>query len=736
MELATTASAAAPATPSYLGVEQTIREIRQSWLSAGAPRQPNRPGWDAFFDAVLADLQSFAKAENETHRLESLDHLYQLSGSLSTVAWQPAANLREEMRQWLRPRVRLAWARRRLSDTVEALPASSDPQVKANRARWVDFVQEDLGAALGAYDKAATVLERQAALARIHESLSGLAERNKARPWWPSSELEAAANDLFNRPNVDISADVKTVEPLFSANLVETGPVVRKGYTSQVTAGPKTGFGLLPSDDGIAFYNSQLFTSVTPIWDFQNQVAANPQGQRATKLYQFNATTYDWSELTVTTVLKSTGLEISPSYRHAIDAAISSAPTAGGGLGRAIAALIGMNQQRINGRVYQGSIGQFRQRIPVEAQEEGEERIAVEAARRNADLRARGLSGDGAVAIRDFVLTQLKLRSQPAGISVEGLLQWRGAPGQAGADAPLPQKLATTEPGITAGVHLGSLLSSLASGAYQRDEVKSVRNLMIAIRDVPSGTSPRDAVKITRNVDFPTFAQEVEAARKAKLTGGKDTVVRLTRPLQVPEFSTDARGFLIALIHDLQIDVPAPDNEARGGLVGAAAKIYRISVPMAEFAFSYNVDSSTPAALKLHAKVADFNPGPNVQVLAITDDESKGVALSRFSAGVVITAIAGKIRSQPIDVALDQVKLPGFSIRSISPLDPSGWLRVGLARNPDSPLSLTPANLSSELSPPADAATVSASCPQPASRAQPSPIPAATLINTSPVGRQ
>ncbi|MFI5454559.1 MAG: hypothetical protein ACHRXM_03825 [Isosphaerales bacterium] len=716
MELANAVSAAAPATPSYQGVERRIQEIRQSWSSAGAQPQPNRPGWDAFFDSVLSDLRSYAKAESETERLESLDHLYQLSSALGNVAWQPAASVRDEIRQWLRPRVRLAWARRRLSDTVQALPATSDRQVQANRARWVDFVQDDLGAALRAYDGAATVVERQASLARIHESLSLLAERNKTRPWWPSSELETAVSDLFNRPNLDISADVNTVEPLFNANLVETGPVLRKGYLSQVTAGPKTGFGLLPSNDGIAFYNSQLYTSVTPIWDFQNQVASNPQGQRAIKLYQFNATTYDWSELTITTVLKSTGLEISPSYRHAIDAAISSAPTPGGGLGRAIAALIGMNQQRINAKVYEGSIGEFRQRIPVEAQEEGAERIAAETVKRNADLRVLGLVGDGVLAIRDLAITQLSMRSQPAGVAVGGVLQWRNAPGQAGADAPLPQKLATIEPGITAGVHLGSLLSSLAAGGYRRDEVQSVQNLMIVIREVPPGTPPRDAVKLTKNVDFATFAKAVEAARKPKPGSPKETVLRITRPRQVPEFSADARGYLVAMIHNLQLEVPAPEQEARGGLVGSAAKIYRIKVPLAEFALSYKVDSPTPDALKLHAKVEDFNPGPNVEVLAITDDETKGVSLSRFSAGIVIAAMGGKIRSQPIDVALDQIELPGFSIRSISPLDPSGWLRVGLVRNANSPLPVVSS--------------------QPAAGAHAAAIPESAVITPEAVGRR
>ncbi len=278
---------------------------------------------------------------------------------------------------------------------MEALPASSDPVVTANRKRWVDFVRTDLGTALQEYESAPTVAKRQTALRRIQDSLSSLSTGNHKRPWWPSTELEAAVNDLFNRPNLDIAADVNTVGPLFNADLVQTGPVERKGYISQVTAGPKTGFGLMTSDDGIAFYNRQQFTSVTPVWDFQNRIASDAQGQRAAKLYVFNATTYDSAELTITTVLRPSGLQIAPSYTHAIDAAITSAPTCGKDTGRAIASLIGLDQERINQKVYEGSIGRFRQEIPKEALEEAQERIGGETIQRNADLRARGLVGGG-----------------------------------------------------------------------------------------------------------------------------------------------------------------------------------------------------------------------------------------------------------------------------------------------------------------------------------------------------
>ena len=115
----------------------------------------------------------------------------------------------------------------------------------------MDFVQNDLGEALRDYDARRTVQQRQAALqagprgprvARPAEQ----GQQSQGRTWQPSLELEAAMNDLFNRPNLDITADVATVAPVFEANLVQTGPVTRKGYTSMVTAGPKTGFGLLP----------------------------------------------------------------------------------------------------------------------------------------------------------------------------------------------------------------------------------------------------------------------------------------------------------------------------------------------------------------------------------------------------------------------------------------------------------------------------------------------------------
>jgi hypothetical protein len=227
------------------------------------------------------------------------------------------------------------------------------------------------------------------------------------------------------------------------------------------------------------------------------------------------------------------------------------------------------------------------------------------------------------------------------------------------------------------------LLSSLASGLYGREDVQSVQNVMITTRPVPPGGSPRDAATVKKNVDFATFAKAVDDSRKPG--GDKSPIMRIARPQKPPEFSTDARGFLVALIHDLQIEVPAPEGEARGGLVGAPAKIYRVKIPLCEVSLSYKVDSTASGSSRIQAKAEEFNPGSNVDVVAIGDDESKGTSLSRFSAGIVMGAMGARLRTQSIDLPLDQLELPGVSLRSISPLDPSGWVRVALTRTADNP---------------------------------------------------
>jgi hypothetical protein len=90
--------------------------------------------------------------------------------------------------------------------------------------------------------------------------------------------------------------------------------------------------------------------------------------------------------------------------------------------------------------------------------------------------------------------------------------------------------------------------------------------------------------------------------------------------------------------------------------------------------------------LQLRGKIEGFNPGTGGEVLAITDDENQATPLNRFRSAIVMTALGTRMRSQNIDINLDQFALKGFAIRSVSALDPSGWARINLVRAGGSPL--------------------------------------------------
>jgi hypothetical protein len=424
---------------------------------------------------------------------------------------------------------------------------------------------------------------------------------------------------------------------------------------------------------------------VTLIHDFQQRLAQDPQGQKATQLYCFTARTYDWSNLTVTKTITPDGLSISPNLTHNIHAAICSAPTRGNGLKRGIAALIGMDQDKITEQVKEGALPRFRQDIPRETLEEVLERSSVEQAKQNADLRSKYLTGNDTAQVSDFLIKQLSMASRPEAIYVGGRFEWRGAPDQRGADMPRPPRLASTiEPGVTADLHLGSLLTSAAGGIWQQDKFRSVQNVMIQTKAVPPGTPPKNAVEVRESVSFADYIKAVDTARNAHAP--RVQALRITRPQQPPEFSTDARGYVVVLAHDFQLDAPPPGQQSGGAMLGVPAKVLRFKAPLVEIALSCQLDQSKPGSLQLKGQIQEFNPGTRGEVLAINDDEKEAKPLTRLRSAIVMTALAARLRSQKIEINLEQLWLPGFAIRSVSPVDPSGWARINLVRTGDTPL--------------------------------------------------
>jgi hypothetical protein len=679
---------AAKAPPTYVNVERSIEAVRQAGASAlGVP--PGAPDARiALFDAMLQDLRSCSKAASLGERIQALERINQQIDALSQSGGPSDADLHRNLQRWLAPRLRLSRAMRALNDLVAGTAAGSD----ANRARWLEFLEKDLGRAVLEYDAAESVVERLSALDRVHGALETLKQSNQSHGWGPAGELLAALNEFVDQPNVHIRADLATVRPLFERDIITTGPVPRKQYVAQLTAGPKTGFSLLTSDDGVAFFNSQRYTAATEVWDFHDQLAADERGQRVARMYHFECTTFDYAELSITTVLSTEGVALRPCYHHTIDARITSEPICDhhAHVVRTLASAAGLDQQAIIDRVYEQSIQRFKERIPVEAQEQGEEMTAREAAKRTANLREQYLVGNDSVALgRRILFSKVALGSRPEAVLANGIFQWRDAERPRGADTPVPTQLPKAETGACAVVHPGSMLTNLAAGFLQTGDWQSVENVMIIVKPVPPGAPPRDALDVTRNVDFPTYAKVVEDIRTGRREKG--TALRIMRPSRPPEFNTDSRGFLIGFFHDFQLDVPAPSLEARG-VIGPPAKIYRIKMRNLELAASYQFDVPSPKALRMRLKIEDFLPATGAEVLAIGDDDTKAPSLSRFSTGVVIGALGARLlKRPPFEIFPDQSPLRGFTVQSVTPLDPSGWARVNFARVPQDEAEEAPA---------------------------------------------
>ncbi len=665
---------AAKAAPSYYSVGRSIAEIVGEWDKPGATVPPAAAGWRAFFDALNGELAAYAAATDDRARLTSLGRVHQMDLALWGVAWAPAIKVRSALDEWLAPRIRVAWAERRLIDFVESQKAAA-PGSAENHERWIRFVGDDLAATLASYEGARTVQARRAALKRLTGVLGSLRQNNRTVPWAYSAELQAAVDGLHNLPNLDVSADLTVVTPFLSQEVVKTGPITRDGYTSMVTAGPKTGFGLLPSDEGIAFYNSQLSSTATPITDFQEQLQRDKKGRKVAKLYYFGAESFDNPELTVTAIIRpSTGLALAPAFAHNINAAFGAMPIAGKGLTRGLLSVLGLNRDKITQKVAQQAFPRIAQGVVDGANKEAAERIPENEAEQNAKLR-RVLIGNNTAAIQDFRVTGLTLRSRPTNVLVGGTIGHKDFGDALGADMPQPPDLYVPAGGVSADLHLTSVLSNAVAGLLDSPRVRDVDNLMIVTKAVEPNAPPREGVTLGQNVAYPTFLKAVEESRAAN--NPKVTAVRFKKPTVAPEFAADERGYLVILVRDFQMDVPAPP----GGLLGGNTKVLRFLVPTAEFILSFRVASGPNQPLEFDAKVEDLVWGPGSKVQTIGDDETKANTLGPFQSNIALAGFRTKLQQVPIKAPLSSLKLQGFDIAQVSPLDPSGWMRVVLVRN-------------------------------------------------------
>lgn len=668
---------AGPASPSYIAIEQAIAAMR---ANLEARPQANGPGWETFASAMERDLKDYASAPSENDRLKALGKLHAYFGSLRQVTWAPAARVRQELQTWLKPRVALAWASRRLVERVRGLPETTSEAALANRDHWVRFVGDRVGTALRDYEGAGSATQRVDALDRLRVALTDLRAGNQARPWSYSLELQKALDDLYDLPNVDAVVDLPTLTNFLSRDVVEAGPIWWKGQTTYVTPGRKTGFGLLHSDTGIAFYNSQLARNVTPISGFQEQLEADPQGQQATRLYTFAATSRDNSQVTVTTILGPNGLAIMPQTSHDVDLNVRADPAQGGNFARQLAGLFGMGRDQIQQRVREGALTRLRQQVPQNADELAAIRAAKAQEEQNARLR-NVLPGDGTVRMGPMVMTQPSFRSRPDKALIGGRVGWADGPSPRGADTPRPEQFRKADPGVSADIHLPSLAGNAAEGYLTSTTARDVHNVLLVGRKGEAAAEPgAPKFDITRNADYATFFKAVEEGRANPETKGMP--IRVQKPAKAPEFVPDSEGRIVAVIRDLRVEVGVPKPTGLANLVGGGARVYRIHAPKAELTLSFQIQPGEPGQpIRVLGKIESLEMGPEATVETVGESEDDTKPVSNLMRAGALAVLTSRVNNQTIDAPLNNVTIPqGFALKSVSPLDPSGWIRLVLSR--------------------------------------------------------
>ena len=109
--------------------------------------------------------------------------------------------------------------------------------------------------------------------------------------------------------------------------------------------------------------------------------------------------------------------------------------------------------------------------------------------------------------------------------------------------------------------------------------------------------------------------------------------------------------------------------------------MYRLTSPLAEVSITFKIEpQSATQPLRLTGRIVGFDQGPDARIFAVRDDEAKAEQLTRFTSTIIFGVMRAKLVGQPIDVPLRKLDIPGFTLRSVSPLDPSGWIRVILDR--------------------------------------------------------
>lgn len=733
---------ASQATPSYQLVLNGIDQSRE--LLTGDQQDPeNVENWNAFFDAVVSELSTQAGAESAADRAKSLDRLSRMQAAMASRNWGPSNRIAEALGTWLEPRLTLSRSIEALEQAVAQLPgdviaeeegegneeegdeAPTEDRASVLKTKWTTYVNR-LNGAIRDYESAQSVGDRINAGRKLRAGLASLRWTQSSYPWAPAGQLSMAMQSLLDRPNMQVVADANTLSPFLSQQLVNPEVIYFKGQTSYVQPGYRTGFGLMHSNDGIAFYNGQWSHSTTPVSDFQQQVASEPRGRQAANMYQFGATIYNTNHVTASAVLTPEGLFVTPQNQPIVSAAfgLTPQPGFGPGLTRFVASLIGFNQQRILSEVQQQALPQIHAETASGTAELAAIKTAEEVGKQNAMIR-QYLVGNRTLRLEDFAVTQLNFSSAPWAAYISGVVQWAYEAGpQIGADFPKPPEFLQPSNGLTVDLHLNSALTNLAAGFYQTDEVRNIETMLVKVIP-PEGDAPIDeGIEFVPNASYEDLLTAIDEL-KEQTDNPEAIALRVTKPNEPPAFAVDAEGRLVAFLRGVTIEVPAPDNIGgnSGGLFGLGAtapRTLRFILDEVEVTVDATITPENGGrAVRVKGTIASVSyGGPGTTVVTVGNSEDETQALNLINRSGALGVLAGRLQGQDVDAPVPLDDLQGILISEISEIHPSGWMRVVLQLDPNQPLAV-PGDLASGPAPAAPA------IPQPAPMyAQPAPVAA------------
>lgn len=623
---------------------------------------------------LKTDLANQIQATDLNERLDRLKKLQE--DSVKWASWtaaDPAADqVSKAVNRWVDPRLKAIEYAISARDSIKAgTNGTTDEHKKA-----YDEIVVPLIDVLHQYEVADKTGLRFDAREKIRSLVSRLEERLKQLSWPDAQEIINTIESRWESPNLMFTVSAEGLRPLLDRGFVNPESILYKGRVSNVTPGEKKGYGLIPSDDSIAFYIRQAMTSITPVTDFQQQVQSNQGGRILTRGYNLGNTIQNDSIVTMSVAVRPTGVALSPSYVNSVQPQLSIGPKQGGGMTRAVMGLAGMNQQRIVGTIYQRSIGQIQSETEVNSLELGQLRANESAAMINEKLSGFLRSNDSLIFER-IVAERIKVRTEPTHIHAETrvLYQVPGIRSIGPLDVPPPLD-PVDDRYITAALHIPNVVENLASNFFEELSKRGPATIAF-LPDQDMDGALEVEVQSGQELLHLAVGESLRITKEpkgAKLAPGQPfAAIKISEEKLVPHFTMDDKGHIVMMLKAFKMDIAAPALTlfSEGRMGGAI----RIDSPGAELDMEIlNLPATKDQPERLAVKVHSFQLDPRSKIFTYSEASKEPTELSTFRKATVLAAASAFLASKPFDLPLDALRFGDkVKVVKVAPLGKLGW---------------------------------------------------------------